>query len=61
MAKLIEIKDWANKNQNFYYTADMKPVGMIECVCAVEWRVCDADGNFINDFTSKKEAKAALQ
>lgn len=60
MAKMIEIKDWANKHNTFIYTADMKPLGYVHCEAAIEWLAYDADGQFIDRFISKKAAKAAL-
>ena len=60
MAKRIEIKDWSNKHITFIYTADMKPLGYIHCEAPVEWVAYRADGSFIDHFTSKAKAKAAL-
>ena len=60
MTKRIEIKDWANKHNTFIYTADMQPLCYIHCEAPVEWLAYRTDGSFIDRFTSKAKAKAAL-
>ena len=60
MTKKIEIKDFADKHTTFIYTAAMEPLGYIHCEAAVAWRAYKADGSFIDEFTTKKAAKAAL-
>lgn len=61
MAKMIEVKDWADKHNTFIYTAAMQALGYIHQEAPMVWRAYDAAGNYIDCFDSKKEAKAALQ
>jgi hypothetical protein len=60
MTKMIEIKDWADKHNTFIYTADMQPLGYLHQVSPTDWKAYNASGKFIDWFTSKKAAKAAL-
>lgn len=60
MTRMIEIKDWADKHNTFIYSTDMKPMGYVHQESPVDWKAYNAEGEFIDWFTSKKEAKAAL-
>ena len=58
--KTIQIADPANKNQLFIYTGAMQPVGIVHCFSATEWQAFNAEGVFVDWFTSKKAAIAAI-
>ena len=60
MTRTIEIKDWADKNTTFILSAENKPLGRVHQFAPSEWQAFGADGEFIDWFTSKKDAKAAL-
>ena len=60
MNKRITVQDWANKHNTFVYTADMKPLGHVHCESPLEWIAYDANGTFIDRFTSKKDAINAI-
>lgn len=57
MIKLV--KDFADKNTTFVLR-DMQPAGYITQFSPKEFKLFDADGNFINWFTSKRAAASAL-
>jgi len=57
---MITITDPANKNQLFIYTRAMQPVGWIHCFSKTEWQAFKEDGTFVDWFTSKKAAIAAI-
>ena len=58
--RIIEIKDWADKFNTMLYTADMTPLGYIHQHAACEWSAYDADGEFVDHFSTKADAKRAL-
>ena len=60
MTKKIQIKNWADKNITFVYTAEMAPLGRVECFCATEFKAYRADETFIGWFDTKRKAVAAL-
>ena len=57
MIKLV--KDFADKNTTFVLR-DMSPAGYITQFSPTEFRLFDADGRFINWFSSKRAAANAL-
>ena len=61
--KIITTPDFANKNQLFVFAVSnqqMTELGMVHCFCRTEWSAHKADGTFIDWFTSKKAAIAAI-
>lgn len=60
MTKTIEIKDWTSKHNTFIYDSSMKPLGIIRQVAPMDWIAYDNDGNFIDRYTTKSEAKKAI-
>ena len=57
---MIEIANFPAKHDTAAYTKDMKLLGYVHCECATEWAAYNAKGDFVDWFSSKKKALAAL-
>ena len=61
--KLIKITDPADKNSKMLFAVvggKLSPKGTIHCFSATEWKAFDSAGNFVNWFSSEKQAIAAI-
>jgi hypothetical protein len=61
MSKIREIT-MGDKNTIYLFAVDQQAqaLGWVECYSATEWSAYNVDGKFINWFTSKKHAIAAV-
>jgi hypothetical protein len=57
---MITLTDWTDKHNTLIFTRAMEPIGWVHCFSKTEWQAFKPDGTFIDWFTSKKAAMAAL-
>lgn len=57
---MITTIDPGNKHNTFIFTRALQPVGWVHCFSKTEWQAFKPDGTFVDWFTSKKAAIAAL-